>query len=90
MPLLAFVVAVTGLAAPQSRWLPPPRPLPSQLRVQASVLPQLASDPHLLYLNFDGVTLHGSPDCSDAPGRCTFLVAEPTATIPPFHGSDAQ
>src|SRR5436309_9391574 len=91
MSMFAFLVAVTELAGAQGRWLPPPRPLPPLAKLQSSGAPHLATDPHVLYLNFDGVTLHGSPDCSDAPGFCTFLIPQSmTATIPAFRGTDDQ
>src|SRR5262249_12616508 len=88
MSIAGLLLAVTGLAGPQVRWLPPPQRLPVLLPRPSGVAPRTASNPHILYLNFDGGTLRGSPDCSDAPGRCTFLIGQSSATIPAFHGSD--
>jgi hypothetical protein len=63
------------LAAPE----PPPdggRALPS------------CAGPHLLFLNFDGAMLHGSPFCSNAADNCSFIIQNPgTVNYRPFAGA---
>jgi hypothetical protein len=46
----------------------------------------LCPAPRVLFLNFDGASLHGNSDCSDALANCTFIV-NGSLNFPGFAGS---
>src|SRR5215471_18480979 len=67
--------------------LPPPIPEPVSASSQRTAA--ATTDPHLLYLNFDGATLTRSPSCSDAISNCSFIISAGMTSVnfPAFSGS---
>jgi hypothetical protein len=85
------MIALALVATPATPFLPDPLPLPPELHAKrAQLAPSSTTDPHILYLNFDGGPLRGSNSCSDATQNCTFIVRSgSTVNFPAFSGSAA-
>src|SRR5215510_10807407 len=80
---------VLALFAGQSiPFFPPPVPLP--LRSPHRAPGRTPSDPHVLFINFDGANMRGDPSCSDAMTNCSFIIQGASVIYPAFAGTDTQ
>jgi len=82
---------VLALFAGQSiPFFPPPVPLPPALRSPHRAPGRTPSDPHVLFINFDGANMRGDPSCSDAMTNCSFIIQGASVIYPAFAGTDTQ
>ena len=91
--MLGSMVFALVASQPADLYLPPPIPIPQEVRDaiarERRSRPAAPSGGHILYVNFDGATLHGG-NCTNATTNCTFIDSVGTYNYPPYPGTQTQ